>query len=389
MISRLSVPVLLTVLCFAWSALSRGGRTADRAGANRLPGTGPVASAPPGIRTGLYALAFVTRDVGCAGGQREIICTSDAGRTWVRRYAGPETIVGLDLVTPRVGWAVGVHTLLRTTDGGGHWVPVGEPARPLRSVDSVTATRGWGIAGGTPRDYGGTAQASWPFAGGTLVHTLNGGYTWAAQPAAGPVDSICFDHNGAGWAAHEATVRSTRDGGRTWRTVATLPIVHSAGWFATIQCAGATVAWVLLSGGFGVSNQQPYILYRTGDGGRRWRPVLDEGYFEGVSYPSYYPTFHVAGGPGNYTGPLSVVNQTTAYIVGLFFASNPASIVIAVTRDGGRTVRQLGAAPGLAGAAPLAGAFVDATHGWIAGTTGHGDIILATTNGGRSWTRQV
>lgn len=79
----------------------------------------------------------------------------------------------------------------------------------------------------------------------------------------------------------------------------------------------------------------------------------------------------------------------TAYIAGLSYSSSPASIVIAVTRDGGRTVRRLGAVPGLAAEAPLAGAFVDATHGWIAGTTGHGDIILATTNGGRTWTRQV
>jgi len=299
-------------------------------------------------------------------------------------------------VTPRVGWAVGVRTLLRTSDGGRHWAPAGEPARALRSVDFVTAAHGWGIAGGVPRGYYGSEQASWPFAGGMLVRTLNGGRTWAAQPAAGPVESVCFDHNGAGWAAHGATVRRTRDGGRTWRTVVTFPLHDSCGpvnstlgWFATIQCAGATTAWVLLSGGVGASSQQPYILYRTGDSGRRWRPVLDEGYFEGASYPSYYSTSYVASGLGNYTGPLSAPDHLTAYIVGLSYSSSPASIVIAATRDGGRTVRRLCAVPGLAAEAPLAVTFVDATHGWVAGTTGRGDIILATTNGGRTWTRQV
>ena len=78
----------------------------------------PAATAPPGIRPGLYAISFATRTIGCAGGVQRIICTTNAGHRWVEWYHGPETIVGLDLLSPQVGWAVGVHTLLRTTDGG-------------------------------------------------------------------------------------------------------------------------------------------------------------------------------------------------------------------------------------------------------------------------------
>jgi len=347
----------------------------------------PSVASPPGIRPGLYALSFASDRAGCAGGLHRIVCTTDAGRRWTPRYAGAETVVGLDLLTPRVGWAVGVHTLLKTVDGGLHWAQagVGEPTQPLRSVDFVTAARGWGVAGGTPLSYAGTHQVSWPFAGGTLVQTLDGGRTWAIRPTAGPVDSICFN-GGAGWAAHEATVLRTQDGGRTWRRAMTFPITHSRGWFASVRCTGAATAWVLLSGGVGASNQQPYLLYRTSDGGRHWQAVLKEVYFAGSAYPSL-PI--VVSGPGSYIGPLSAVDRATAYVLGICFpCSLHNSIVMSRVQNGGQTVHYVGAVPGLTSEGPLAIAFVDASHGWVAGTTGHVTEILATSNGGKTWQRQ-
>src|SRR5437763_14646485 len=48
----------------------------------------PAATAPPGIRPGLYAISFATRTIGCAGGVRRITCTTNAGHRWVQRYLG-------------------------------------------------------------------------------------------------------------------------------------------------------------------------------------------------------------------------------------------------------------------------------------------------------------
>ncbi len=346
----------------------------------------PVAYSPPDTRPGLDAVSFANDEVGCVGGTRRIFCTTDAGRHWAPRYTGPDTIVGLDLLTLRVGWAVGARTLLRTLDGGQHWAPVGESTPPLRSVDFVTPADGWGIAGGTPRPYGGTDQVAWPFRGGRVVHTLDGGRTWALQPAAGAVDGLCFSGPATGWAVHEATVRRTRDGGRSWRTAVSSPLYnHGAGWFASVGCAGSRAAWVLVSAGVGTSNQQPYVLYRTGDDGRYWRPVLDEGYFEGASYPDYR-AYRV---PANYIGPLSVVDATTAYLAGLNYESPSGFIAIACTDDGGQALRRPATAPGLRGTGPVALAFVDAAHGWVVGQSGQGSAIVATSDGGQTWVRQM
>jgi photosystem II stability/assembly factor-like uncharacterized protein len=346
----------------------------------------PAATAPPGIRPGLYAISFATRTMGCGGGVRRIVCTTNAGHPWVERYRGPETIVGLDLVSPQVGWAVGVHSLLRTTDGGRRWAPVGEPTQPLRSIDFVTTTQGWGIAGATALPNYGTNQVPWPFGKGTLVRTRDGGRTWATQSTAGPVNSICFGGVTDGWAARGATVLRTRDGGHTWHTIFAPRIYHGAQWLATIHCDGTAVAWVLLSpGDDSAASQQPYVLYRTLDRGHHWRAVAEERYFEGA-----YPAARATEELGAYIGPFSVVDRRTAYVLGLCpVCSVQGTVQLAGTPDGGRTWRPAVRVPALTSHGPYAIAFVDATHGWVSGPIrGHG-AILATADGGRTWTRQV
>ena len=346
----------------------------------------PAATAPPGIQPGLYAISFATRTIGCAGGVKRIVCTMNAGHRWVQRYRGPETIVDLDLVSPQVGWAVGVHTLLRTVDGGRHWVRAGEPTQPLRSIDFVTPTQGWGIAGGTALPYYGTNQVPWPFKRGTLVRTRDGGHTWATQPSAGPVDSICFGGVTEVWAARGATVLRTRDGGHTWHTIFAPRIYHGAQWLATVHCVGTAVAWVLLSpGDDGAASQQPYVLYRTLDGGHHWRAVAEERYFAGA-----YPAARATEELGAYSGPFSVVDRRTAYVLGLCpVCSMQGTVHLAGTPDGGRTWRPAVRVPGLTSHGPYAIAFVDASHGWVAGPIGGHGAILATSNGGGTWTRQI
>ncbi len=381
------IGVLAAVLLCACGPSPRGVRAVTTDNARRPPRhIAPVAVSPPDTRPGLDAVSFANDAVGCVGGARRIFCTTDAGRHWAPRYTGPDTIVGLDLLTPRVGWAVGARTLPRTLDGGQHWAPVGESTPLLRSVDFVTPADGWGIAGGTPRAYSGTNQVAWPFGGGTVVRTRDGGRTWTPQPAAGAVDGLCFSSPTTGWAVREARVWRTRDGGRSWRTVVRFPLYnHGAGWFASVGCAGSRAAWVLVAAGVGASNQQPYLLYRTGDDGRHWRPVLDEGYFGDAAYPAY----RISEGPGAYIGPLSMVDATTAYLAGLNDESPSGFIVVAGTDDGGQALRRPETAPGLWGEGPVALTFVDAAHGWVVGQSGQGSAIVATSDGGQTWARQM
>jgi hypothetical protein len=80
------------------------------------PATMPTTAALPGAH--LTAIDFRTALVGWVGGVGTILATTDGGRTWVRRYVGPETIKSFDCVTTADGWALGTKALLHTTDGG-------------------------------------------------------------------------------------------------------------------------------------------------------------------------------------------------------------------------------------------------------------------------------
>lgn len=74
-----------------------------------------------------------------AAARRELLLTTDAGRTWgvVRPTALPSrgVFAAIDFTGPRVGWAIFAgpkrSVLLRTTDGGVHWKPAG-PRVPRR-----------------------------------------------------------------------------------------------------------------------------------------------------------------------------------------------------------------------------------------------------------------
>src|SRR5947208_12689309 len=102
------------------------------------PATMPMTASMPGVR--LTAIDFRTTRVGWVGGVGTILATTDGGHTWVRQYAGSETIKRFDFVTTAEGWALGTKTVLHTTDGGRTWRPVGEPGRPLQQVDFVAST---------------------------------------------------------------------------------------------------------------------------------------------------------------------------------------------------------------------------------------------------------
>lgn len=339
-----------------------------RPGESGAPGTDAIRTLPVTIQAGpaappLRAVRFVSPQVGWAGGNGVILATADGGRNWQQQYTGPVAVSALEFVDARHGWAVAEDALLHTADGGQTWAPVSVPAQPLHAVDLVTPTLGWAVAGER------------------LYQTADAGRTWAPAPAPAPVESICFAGGTTGWAAGKNTVLRTADGGRTWRTAFAAPVTGS-GWRAAIRCGGAEDAWLLLLGGVGMS-QQAYVAFRTADAGATWAPILANGYFSGA-----YPTVKVAAHIDAYAGPFTAVDAARAMFLGDCPACGSGTVSITRTFDGGATWQRDNIA-GLHGGSPqFAIAFVDAQRGWLAGARDGRGLILATSDGGRTWQQQ-
>jgi photosystem II stability/assembly factor-like uncharacterized protein len=316
-----------------------------------------------------------------AVGTGTILATSDFGRTWARVWRGAQQLRDVDFVSAATGWALGDSVLLGTVDGGQHWHRLGQPrAGPLRRVHFTSRTQGWGVAGGTAQLGQGPMQVQGTT---TLVHTSDGGRSWSALAAPAPPQSVCFTAPDDGWLASGTSVWRSTDGGHRWglRPSFTLPL--SAGGlpaFAELQCAAPGAAWVRVDAGDAAAGHRPYALYATGDGGAHWRGVLGEAGTLGN-------LLRLPAGPGSYPGPLSVIDPNRAFLL----SPTPAAEATgAVLISQGSRLRRLPDIPRATLAMPLSVSFASATRGWVVGSDGAGRaVLLATTDGGRSWQSQL
>jgi photosystem II stability/assembly factor-like uncharacterized protein len=207
---------------------------------------------------------------------------------------------------------------------------------------------------------------------GVIWHTADGGRHWGRQtaPVACRLESVCFvdDRNGwigGGW-SHPYTpfstgvVLRTTDGGKRWEAVPRLSLPRLR-----------RLAFLDLRNGWAVgeaSGMYPAGVFQTSDGGRSWSSVIGaqhDGWLTGD-----FPDTRMALVGGRY-GALSAVRPT-----GLEPAAMPAVGIRNVrcvrvarqwraTADGNRA----------AGQPPL-------RLGWL---VGDGDLVLRTTDGGRTW----
>jgi photosystem II stability/assembly factor-like uncharacterized protein len=314
-----------------------------------------------------------------AVGKGTILTTSDGGRTWVRLWRGPQDLHAVDFVSASTGWAVGDRILLGTVDGGRHWRQLGQPSvRPLRRVHFSSPTEGWGVAG---PDLPGERRTP----ATTLVHTRDGGRTWSTLPAPAPPESVCFTAPNDGWLASGLQVWRSTDGGRSWGSrpsfVPRLP-GYTLAPSAELQCAAPGAAWVQFDSGEGAAGSHPYALYATGDGGAHWRGVL-----------ARYGEPGVAGGPGTYPGPFSVIDPERAFLLSPTPAADSTGAVL-ISLGGSR----LQGLPGIprdrlaTDSRPMSVSFASATRGWVVGGVGTYSgrgVILATVDGGRTWRSQL
>ena len=201
--------------------------------------------------------------------------------------------------------------------------------RDLCGVAFTDATHGWAVG-----------------EDGTILATTDGGATWSAQ-SSGTSESlydVAFTDATHGWAVGEGgTILATSDGGATWSAQSS----GSSTWLHGVAFSDATHGWAVGEGGTILATTQR----------RRHLERAELGHAARGSTASPSPT------------PLTA---------GRWAATAPSSPPPTAAPPGARRAR--GPPSGLAGVA-----FTDATHGWA---VGDGGTILATTDGGATWSAQ-
>lgn len=270
-------------------------------------------------------------------------------------------------------WAVGLnastlgHLILNETGTGPNWNPQTSAfggLGTLNGVDFVDASTGWAV-GAVVNPLNPTENFP------AIIRTLDGGLTWSAQTspfALGVLTDVDFVDANSGWAVGtDATstapqILHTSDGGATW---AVQPTPVATGEVVTVDFVDATTGYAV-----GTEGMLPLVL-KTIDGGSNWSTVSPA----------------VPGGTGT---ALDFLSPSVGWITGSV-ASDP---FIRQTINGGAsyTVQAEPVTEGLLTSVD----FVDANRGWAVGQEVHPmnpletlTVILGTTNGGATWTRQT
>ena len=297
----------------------------------------------------------------------------------------------LCFVDPQTGWAVGDRgTIWHTDDGGRHWhlQSSGLSAR-LWSVWFLDRQMGWAV-GGQAYPYTGTST-------GLVLATQDGGRTWQriTNQLLPTLRRIRMVDPQVGFAVGESGpightgVWFTGDGGRSWEP---MPGVRTGGWLGGDFFNPSTGVLVGRLGAVGLVRRAELGPARTPPLGRRTvcrvelvRPVhgwlVGEGGMlmrtddAGASWqtPPRLP-------------PLEVLRQFDLYALAVrgpnvWAAGYPGSRIF-YSPDAGQSWEVFSTGQML----PIYGLyFADDKHGWAIGALG---TILASQDGGRTWTRQ-
>ena len=172
---------------------------------------------------------------------------------------------------PCYGWVVGdtangYGTILHTTDYGDTWVRQGSsttiPSVYLGDVSAADDRNVWVV---------GNAAADLDQSYGTILHTTDGGQTWARQGSGGSIpdaglSSVSAVSSQVAWAVGwQGVILKTTDRGASWVRQADgmFPIVQ----FENVSAWDANVAWAV--GQDSGYSGPPFILH-TSDGGTTW-----------------------------------------------------------------------------------------------------------------------
>ncbi len=330
----------------------------------------PVAAPAEYLRDAeLTDVCFVDPDRGWAVGDRGAIWhTEDGGRHW-RPQSSPATcrLEVVNFVDDRNGWIGGGWThpytffstgvVLRTFDGGQHWEQVPRLSLPaLKRLRFQDLRHGWAVG-----------QASSMYPAG-VFRTDDGGRSWSSVPggaAAHWLSGDFVDGRTGGVAGRDGATAAVREsglepadclelGGRHVRSLRLVPAAQAQGdAVPDPRIPRVQPGWLVGDGG---------LVLRTVDGGRSWQESpgrLPAGMYDQFDYRAvavWGDCCWIAGAPG--TRVLRTVDGGLQWEV----------------FETGQTV-------------PIRGlTFLDANRGWAVGALG---TILATRDGGRTWTTQL
>jgi photosystem II stability/assembly factor-like uncharacterized protein len=207
----------------------------------------------------------------------------------------------------------------------------------LRSIFFVDSKKGWAVG-----------------AGGTILHTANGGATWSPQNSntGSTLSSVYFIDADTGWVAGDnGTIRYTSNGGSTWDTFRP----DSEVFLTDVAFTDGLRGWVVGVG----------VILKTSDGGDHWQErKMPDTVIYAVSFP----------------------DRMNGWAVAMYYPDNTLhDVFILHTDDGGQswTPQESGAYTPLYDVA-----FVDALHGWAVGVVSLGAKIFHTSDGGAKWEKQ-
>ena len=319
-----------------------------------------------------------------AGEGGVVLRSADSGWTWRQCRTGTsETLRAVRLLPSGRVWAAGERSVLRSVDGGRRWtaspLPVPGPCGALAAVGQrlvLVGGAGGGLCrsadgGGTWRSQGLGPRSAWAdglaaggevwMAGGdgTLLRADAAGGAWDLQTVADGADVSGIARAGArGWAVGgDGAVATSQDGGSTWTTLPA-PTVQDL-----TAAAAPTSQTVFLAGKAGT-------LLASTDAGASWQS-------SGITSDDLLCLAFVDGTHG-WAGGGATFGETRAEVFH--------------TLDGGLSWDEADL--------PVWGrvrdlCFVDERTGWAAvedwgidGDRPQG-AILATADGGETWTRQA
>jgi len=287
--------------------------------------------------------------------------TGSAKPTMVSRPAGP--FAPVSMMTATDGWADpnwSGHPR-RTTDGGAHWTDVSPPSA---------------FAGGASRSF-----------------FLDASHAWVVDASWTP---------GLRFIAHRTT-----DGGRTWRQgsqvtlggVSPFALDQNAQGGLTLDFLDSEHGWLFIAAILQPQSpaSEPHFdaLYRTGDGGLHWTLVSTNSWsFIGAPFVSGCPW----GSPvfTSLTTGFMISPDRTYELGKTQNCATPNRPSLHVTNDGGLTwqFQALSVTGSSLTCASLytcvldAPDFLDRLHGFLMLSTQGGTTLLATSDGGGSWSRR-
>lgn len=231
--------------------------------------------------------------------------------------------------------------------------------------------------------------------GSTILKTVDGGTTWAAQqsPIQGDFSTVFFADEDFGWiGGYGGIMLATSDGGENW-------IPQKSGTFLKIESLFFTDSKHGYAAVNEFGNRISGIILQTTDGGINWD---DENKLNGVGFIDIYFQDEENGWVVGSGGKLLRTNdkggiwfpgnlKTSFWLHSIYFFGKTGWIVggsynedvIYKTEDNGKSWKKIRSSNQNS---LLTGAhFINENVGWVCGLNG---VILRTENGGSSWMRE-